>query len=79
MVRCRVGQNRIYAPYMTAFLVISFRKIPYIHRIYMDLANPSEMQRGLLHCWVRPSYKHQTLDDSSCGCILKVSTSLCVY
>jgi len=37
----RVGQNRIYAPYMTVYLAISLPKIPYIHRIYMVLANPS--------------------------------------
>jgi hypothetical protein len=37
----RVGQNRIYTPYMTVYLVISLPKIPYIHRIYMVLANPS--------------------------------------
>jgi len=36
----RVGQNRIYAPYMTVCLVISLPKIPYIHLIYMVLANP---------------------------------------
>jgi hypothetical protein len=29
----RVGQNRIYTPYMTVYLVISLPKIPYIHRI----------------------------------------------
>jgi len=37
---CRVGRNRIYAPYMTVYLVISLPKIPYIHRIYKVLANP---------------------------------------
>jgi len=37
----RVGQNRIYAPYMTVYLVISLPKIPYIHRIYMVLAKPT--------------------------------------
>jgi hypothetical protein len=37
----RVGQNRIYALYMTVYLVISLPKIPYIHRIYMVLANPT--------------------------------------
>jgi len=37
----RVGQNRIYTPYKTVYLVISLPKIPYIHRIYMVLANPS--------------------------------------
>jgi len=35
----RVVQNRIYTPYMTVYLVISLPKIPYIHRIYMVLAN----------------------------------------
>jgi len=30
----RVGQNRIYTPYMTVYLMISLTKIPYIHRIY---------------------------------------------
>ena len=38
---CRVGQNRIYTPYMTVYLVISLPKLPYIHRIYMVLANPT--------------------------------------
>jgi hypothetical protein len=37
----RVGQNRIYAPYMAVYLVISLPKIPYIHRIYMVLAKPT--------------------------------------
>ena len=37
----RVGQNRIYTPYMTIYFVISLSKIPYIHRIYIVLANPS--------------------------------------
>ena len=40
---CRVGQNRIYTPYMNVYLVISLPKIPYIHRIYMVLANPKYM------------------------------------
>jgi len=37
----RVGQNRIYTPYMAVYLVISLPKIPYINRIFMVLANPS--------------------------------------
>ena len=41
MLMSRVGQNRIYTPYMTVYLVISLSKIPYIHRIYMVLANPT--------------------------------------
>ena len=40
----RVGQNRIYTPYMTAYSVISLPKILYIHRIYMVLANPKNEQ-----------------------------------
>ena len=38
----RDGQNRIYTPYMTVYLVISLPKVPYIHRIYMVVANPSD-------------------------------------
>jgi hypothetical protein len=40
ILNARVGQNRIYTPYMTVCLVITLHKIPYIHRIYMVLANP---------------------------------------
>jgi hypothetical protein len=36
-----VGQNRMYTPYMTVNLVISLPKTPYLHRIYMVLANPT--------------------------------------
>jgi len=46
---CRVGQNRIYTPHMTAYLVISQPKIPYTHRMYMVLANPiyMHMEQGI--------------------------------
>jgi hypothetical protein len=40
----RVGQNGIYAPYMIVYLVISLPKIPYKHRTYMVLANPTYIQ-----------------------------------
>jgi len=40
---CRVGQNRIYAPCMTVYLVTSLPDMPYIHRIYMVLANPTHL------------------------------------
>jgi len=40
----RVGQDRIYiyiyTPYMTVHCVLSLPEIPYIHRVYMVLANP---------------------------------------
>ena len=35
--RHRVGQNRIYTPYMTVYMVISLPKIPCIHRIYFQM------------------------------------------
>ena len=44
---CRVGQNRIYTPYTTVYLVIFLPKIPYIHRIYMVLADPTYAS---IHC-----------------------------
>jgi len=31
----RVGQKRVYTPYMTVCMVISLLKIPYVHRIYI--------------------------------------------
>ena len=37
----RVGQIRIYTYIYTVYLVISEPKIPYVHRIYMVLANPT--------------------------------------
>jgi len=37
----RVGQNRIFAPYMTVYLVKSLPKMLYVHRMYMVLANPT--------------------------------------
>jgi hypothetical protein len=44
---CRVGQNRIYTPYLAVHLVISLPNIPYIHRIYMVMANPIRMPHAL--------------------------------
>ena len=32
---CRVGQNRIYTPYMTVCMVISLPENPYINFIYL--------------------------------------------
>jgi len=46
---CRVGQSRIYTPYMTVYLVISLPKIPYVDRIYMILANPKSVHVCVLH------------------------------
>jgi len=40
---CRAGQNRVYASYTTVYLVISLPKIPYTHRTYMVVANPTYM------------------------------------
>ena len=41
MLIFRVGQNCIYTPYMTVYLVISLPSVPYMHRINMVLANPT--------------------------------------
>jgi len=43
LIICRVGQNRIYTYIYTVYLVISKPKIPYVHRIYMVLANPNNL------------------------------------
>jgi hypothetical protein len=48
----RVGQNRIYAPYMTVCMVISLPKIPYMHRIYMVLANLTYTVGVCLRFWL---------------------------
>ena len=42
----RVGQNRIYTPYMTVYLMKSLQKRPYIHRIHMVLANPKYLPKA---------------------------------
>jgi len=43
----RVGQNCIYTPYMTVYMVNSLPKIPYTHRIFMVLANPNDFSEGV--------------------------------
>ena len=60
--KSRVGQDRTYTPYMTVYLVISLPKLPYIHRIYMVLANPTDeetsspgkMRKARVRCKVSP-------------------------
>jgi hypothetical protein len=42
----RVSHDRIYTPYMTLYLVISLPKIPYVHCIYMALANPIQTAKA---------------------------------
>jgi hypothetical protein len=43
---CRVGQDRIYPPYVALYLVKSLPKAPCIHRINMVLASPRNMGNG---------------------------------
>ena len=43
MLMCRVGQHRIYTPCMSVYLVIYLPKVPYMHHIYMVLANPTHV------------------------------------
>jgi len=45
----RVGQDRIYTPYMTVYCVVSLPRILYIQRTYMVLANPTFADRVLCH------------------------------
>ena len=52
----RVGQNRIYTPYMTVYLVISLPKLSYIHRIHMVLANPIYTTHTLVGCCASPPH-----------------------
>ena len=59
----RVGQNCMYTPYMTIYLVISLLNIPYIHHTYMVLANP--MRTMLL-----------PLRDGEVGWLMAISTSI---
>jgi hypothetical protein len=40
---CRVGQNRLHAPYIAAYLVIFLPRIPNVPRLYMVPANPDGM------------------------------------
>ena len=62
----RVGQDRIYTPYMTVYLVISLPKIPYVHRIYMVLAKPTHALPMLqVCCAISCSYKQEALHDFS--------------
>jgi hypothetical protein len=44
----RVGQNRICTYIYTVYLVISKPKIPYVHRIYMVLANSRHIRMTLV-------------------------------
>jgi len=55
----RVGQNRIYTPYMTVYLVITLPEIPYMHRIYMVLANPKYFARGWMQAVSVPCGAHK--------------------
>ena len=62
--KSRVGQNRIYTPYITVYLMERLLKIPYIHRIYMVLANPT-----------RESHKRVTRK----AVLLSTLTALCCF
>ena len=66
---CRVGQNRIYTPYMTVYFVFSLPKVPHIHRIYMVLANPRHLcalcsltEHSFVHEKACTNYGHSHLE-----------------
>ena len=70
----RVGQNRIYTPYLTVYLVISLQKIPYTHRIYMVLSNPT-YAFCVLVC-VGGGGRCGCGCGCGCGCAFRVTTHL---
>jgi hypothetical protein len=49
VLMCRVGQNRIYTPYMTVYLVISLPNIPYIY----GSGQPYLCGSSPVLCWLR--------------------------
>jgi hypothetical protein len=76
----RVGQNRIYTPYKTVNFVISLPKIPYIHRIYMVLANPTHTPHSTPHyTTTHPSVAslHMRIHTQKCMCIHVWVLTLC--
>jgi len=49
MLACRAGQNRVFAPYLTVYLVISLPILRRIHCLYLVLANPTTSACVLMH------------------------------
>ena len=52
-VVCRVGQNRVYTPYMTVYSIISLPNIPYTRLKCMVLANPTGVWYNYKGGWTR--------------------------
>ena len=48
----KVGQNRIYKPYLIVCLVISPPKIPYTHRVHMVLASALSINNLIVRLYV---------------------------
>jgi len=77
-----VSQDRICTLYMTVYLVISLPKIPYIHRIYMVLANPWSMRYAVQQVLVwqeeAPIFiqEHPTLHSALCCFLARGGTYL---
>ena len=61
----RVGQNRVYTPFMTVYLVIPLPKIPYIHRMYIWFWPTLSPSNSLLPVWM--------------SCALHLAGMHCVY
>jgi len=58
----RVGQNRMYTPYMTVCLVISLPKIPYTNRIYIWFWPSLQIQEASFSvCWALKSLNPNAL------------------
>ena len=64
MRHSRVGQNRIYALYMTVYLVIPSPKLPFIHCVNLVMANPINASllsaKALKQCSILPFLDRHT-------------------
>jgi hypothetical protein len=61
LIMFRVGQNRLHAPYMTVYSVISLPEIPCIHRIYKVLANSTNIRSYTVYIYTilaNPKYSN---------------------
>ena len=72
----RAGQNRIYTPYMTVYLIESLPKMPYIHRIFMVLANPKYGDLCDTYAVEQTEIEHEPLPDGEASKVVDVGSGL---
>jgi hypothetical protein len=69
-MHARVGQNRIYTPYMTVYLMISLPKILYIYTVY-DRIYGDFPAKNTLYVWFWPTLMY--------ACICVYQEGMCVF